>query len=84
MDPALFSRQRLVFLLGVPLAWAVLLLFHPDPGAGDLLLAVGSVAWVVAVIAAAMAWNLVGVPLAASILLGLSARRHDQSGGGTT
>lgn len=32
MDSALFTRQRLAFLIGVPLAWAVLLMFH---GSGD-------------------------------------------------
>jgi hypothetical protein len=35
MDPLRFSRQRLAFLIGVPLAWAVLLLFHPT-GSGAL------------------------------------------------
>lgn len=29
MDSARFSRRELAFLIGVPLAWAVLLLFHP-------------------------------------------------------
>jgi hypothetical protein len=29
MDSARFSRDQLAFLIGVPLAWAVLLLFHP-------------------------------------------------------
>ena len=29
MAPARFSRDQLAFLIGVPLAWAVLLLFHP-------------------------------------------------------
>jgi hypothetical protein len=29
MDSARFSREQLAFLIGVPLAWAVLLLFHP-------------------------------------------------------
>lgn len=29
MDSARFSRRELVFLIGVPLVWAVLLLFHP-------------------------------------------------------
>jgi hypothetical protein len=29
MDSLRFSGQRLAFLIGVPLAWAVLLLFHP-------------------------------------------------------
>jgi len=32
--PGGFSRQELMFLIGVPLAWAVLLLFHPS-GEGD-------------------------------------------------
>jgi hypothetical protein len=32
MDSLRFSRQRLAFLIGVPLAWAVLLLFHPLGG----------------------------------------------------
>jgi hypothetical protein len=34
MDSARFSRDQLAFLLGVPLAWAVLLLFHPT-GEGE-------------------------------------------------
>jgi hypothetical protein len=34
MDSARFSRGELAFLIGVPLAWAVLLLFHPG-GEGD-------------------------------------------------
>jgi hypothetical protein len=29
MESARFSRDKLAFLIGVPLAWAVLLLFHP-------------------------------------------------------
>src|SRR5262245_35895921 len=29
MDSVRFSRQRFAFLIGVPVAWAVLLLFHP-------------------------------------------------------
>ena len=32
MDSLRFSRGRLAFLIGVPLAWAVLLLFHPLGG----------------------------------------------------
>jgi hypothetical protein len=35
MDPAPFSRGEFAFLIGVPLAWAVLLLFHPT-GEGDI------------------------------------------------
>lgn len=35
MDSARFSRGELAFLIGVPLAWAVLLLFHPG-GEGDI------------------------------------------------
>ena len=42
-------------------------------GEGGVLLAVGSIAWAVAVIAAAMAIHGVGAPLSASVLLGLSA-----------
>jgi hypothetical protein len=34
MDSARFSRDELAFLIGVPLAWAVLLLFHPT-GEGE-------------------------------------------------
>jgi hypothetical protein len=34
MDSARFSRGEFAFLIGVPLAWAVLLLFHPT-GEGD-------------------------------------------------
>jgi hypothetical protein len=34
MDSARFSRGQLAFLLGVPLAWGVLLLFHPT-GEGE-------------------------------------------------
>ena len=44
-----------------------------DASAGELLIGVGPVAWVVAVIAAAVAYRRVGAPLAVSILLGLSA-----------
>lgn len=29
MGSAPFTRDQLAFLIGVPLAWAVLLLFHP-------------------------------------------------------
>lgn len=42
-------------------------------GEGGVLLAVGALSWAVAVIAAAVAIHAVGAPLAASILLGLSA-----------
>ena len=35
MDSYRLSRQRLAFLIGVPLAWGVLLLFHPS-GSGAL------------------------------------------------
>jgi hypothetical protein len=35
MDSARFSRGEFAFLIGVPLAWAVLLLFHPT-GEGDI------------------------------------------------
>jgi hypothetical protein len=34
MDSPRLSRDTLAFLIGVPLAWAVLLLFHPE-GTGD-------------------------------------------------
>lgn len=34
MDSPRFSRDQLIFLIGVPLVWAVLLLFHPT-GQGD-------------------------------------------------
>ena len=34
MDSPRFSRDLLAFLIGVPLAWAVLLLFHPT-GEGE-------------------------------------------------
>ena len=34
MDSARFSRDQLAFLIGVPLLWAILLLFHPG-GEGD-------------------------------------------------
>jgi hypothetical protein len=30
------DRRRLTFLLGLPLAWAALLLLHPNPDPGDL------------------------------------------------
>jgi hypothetical protein len=36
MDSARFSREQLAFLMGVPLAWAVLLLFHPT-GEGEVI-----------------------------------------------
>ena len=35
MDSARFARREFAFLIGVPLAWAVLLLFHPG-GEGDI------------------------------------------------
>lgn len=44
-----------------------------DAGAGELLIGVGAVAWVVAVIAAAVGYRRVGAPFAVSIQLGLSA-----------
>ena len=31
-----FSRGEVMFMVGVPLAWAVLLLFHPG-GVGDVI-----------------------------------------------
>jgi hypothetical protein len=34
VDSARFSRDQLAFLMGVPLAWTVLLLFHPT-GEGE-------------------------------------------------
>ena len=34
MDSPRFSRELLAFLIGVPLAWAVLLMFHPT-GEGE-------------------------------------------------
>jgi hypothetical protein len=34
MERKAFSRQELTFLIGMPLAWAILLLFHPG-GEGD-------------------------------------------------
>jgi hypothetical protein len=36
MDSPRFSRDLLAFMLGVPLAWAVLLLFHPGGDATDI------------------------------------------------
>jgi hypothetical protein len=36
MDSPRFSRDLLAFLIGVPLAWAVLLLFHPGGEATDI------------------------------------------------
>ena len=36
MDSPRFSRDLLAFLIGVPLAWAVLLLFHPGGEATDV------------------------------------------------
>ena len=29
MDPPRFSQRELVYLIGVPAAWGILLLFHP-------------------------------------------------------
>ena len=34
MEPRVFSRRERAFLVGVPLAWAILLLFHPT-GEGE-------------------------------------------------
>lgn len=36
MDSARFSRNELVFVIGVPLVWAVLLLFHPTGDDEDI------------------------------------------------
>lgn len=36
MDSPRFGPSQLAFLIGVPLAWAVLLLFHPAPDDGDI------------------------------------------------
>jgi hypothetical protein len=36
MDSPRLDRSRLAFLIGVPLAWAVLLVFHPTPDGGDV------------------------------------------------
>jgi hypothetical protein len=36
MELARFSRLQLVFLIGVPLAWAALLWFHPDVDPNDV------------------------------------------------
>jgi len=36
MDSARFSRGELVYLIGIPLAWAVLLLFHPTGEDDDM------------------------------------------------
>ena len=36
MDSPRFSRDLLAFLIGVPLAWAVLLMFHPGGEATDV------------------------------------------------
>jgi hypothetical protein len=36
MDSPRFSRDLLAFLIGVPLAWAVLLMFHPGGEASDV------------------------------------------------
>jgi len=36
MDSPRFSRDLLAFLIGVPLAWAVLLMFHPGGDANDV------------------------------------------------
>ena len=39
MDSPRFSRELLAFLIGVPLAWAVLLVFHPTGEGDDLYVA---------------------------------------------
>ena len=36
MDSRRFTLQQLVLLIGVPLAWALLLLFHAAPGSDDV------------------------------------------------
>lgn len=68
MDSPRLTPPRGAFLVGTPLAWAVLLLFYAGPEPS-----IGGVAWIVAVIAAAVAYRGVGAPLSASILPGLSA-----------
>jgi len=35
-SPVRFTRKRLAFAIGVPLAWAVLLWFHPDADPNDV------------------------------------------------
>jgi hypothetical protein len=36
VDPPRFSRDLLAFLIGVPIAWAVLLLFHPSGDGSEI------------------------------------------------
>ncbi len=36
MEGARFSRNEAAFIIGVPIAWAVLLLFHPQGDAGSI------------------------------------------------
>ena len=62
------SRGEVAFILGVPAAWAILLLFHPG-GEPDL----GNIALVSSMIAAGVALrDRAGAPLSVAILLGIS------------
>ena len=62
------SRGEVAFILGVPAAWAILLLFHPG-GEPDI----GNIALVSSMIAAGVALrDRAGAPLSVAILLGIS------------
>jgi hypothetical protein len=88
MDSPRFTRPWLAFAIGVPLAWAILLMFHPG-GEGESItyaevqdkvtpwmvvhLGIGSLAFIVAAIATGIALRRhAGAPLAVPVLLGLS------------
>ena len=77
MDPLRLDRYRLAFLIVVPLAWAVLLFFHPNPG-DDIYGALQDEAtlWLVVHVATLLFIGLIGAALFMLIrhLPGLAAR----------
>ncbi len=65
MDKPRFNRRQLAFLIGVPLAWAVVLLFHPAPDPQNLLesLRGGTTRWLIVHFATLLFIGLMGVVL---------------------
>lgn len=65
VDKPRFNRRQLAFLIGVPLAWAVVLLFHPAPDPQNLLesLRGGTTRWLIVHFATLLFIGLMGVVL---------------------
>ena len=65
MDKPRFNRRQLAFLIGVPLAWAVVLLFHPAPDPQNLLesLRGGTTRWLIVHFATLLFIGLMGIVL---------------------